>query len=140
MQTQQHALNYVCPYRSTSQVVIQKKLDVFLQDFRDGKHEDSIVSAHTVDSLSTDERQAWRAIRKELEEIGISVTAFDANKEFIVDWLKTAISTGAFEEQKAEDESSSILEEDDSTHSLEDLSHETVLGQPLEDVGHDTVG
>ena len=114
---------------------------MFLQEFRDGKHEDSIISSQTVDSLSMDERQAWRAIRKELEDIGISIEAFNANKDYIVNWLKTAISTGAFEDQIAEDGSStSILCEDDLSQSLVDPGQEPVLIQPSEDVRNDTVG
>lgn len=110
-----------------------------MQEFQDGKHEGSIVSTRTVDSLSPDDRQAWRAIRKELEDIGISVAAFDANKDFIVNWFKTAISTGAFEEQIAEDGPDSSTSRENNFQSLEDPEDETVLSQPLDDQGHDTV-
>ena len=41
----------------------------------------------------------WRAIRRELDDIGISVAAFDANKEFIMEWFRTAIINGFFDEQ-----------------------------------------
>lgn len=99
---------------------------MFLQEFRDGKQEGSIVSTRTVDSLSTDDRKAWRAIRKELEDIGISIAAFDANKDFIVNWFQIAISTGAFEEQTAKDGSSSISSEDDLSKSSEGLAHDAV--------------
>lgn len=110
---------------------------MFLQEFRDGKHEGSIVSTQTVDSLTTDDKQAWRAIRKELEEIGISIAAFDANKDFIVNWFKTAIDTGALEEETAEEDgSSSILLEDDLSQPFGAPGHDTVLNQPLEDVRH----
>ena len=125
--------------RSTSQINVQKKLDVFRQEFRDGKHEGSAISTRTVDSLSTDERQAWRAIRKDLEDIGISVAAFDANKDFIVNWFKTAISTGAFEEQTVEADTSSISSHDDFSQSLEDLRRDTSLTQHLEDQEHASV-
>ena len=50
-----------------------------------------------------DERQIWRTIRKELEEIGITVAAFDANKEFILDWFQNAIATGAFGGKELDD-------------------------------------
>ena len=110
-----------------------------MQESRDGKHEGSVISTRTVDSLSTDERQAWRAIRKDLEDIGISVAAFDANKDFIVNWFKTAISTGAFEEQTGEDETSSIFSHDDLSQSLEDLRRDTFLTQHLEDQEHASV-
>ena len=62
------------------------------------KHKGSVVSTRTVDSLSADERQGWAAFRKELENIETSVAAFEANKDFIVNWIKTAISTRAFGE------------------------------------------
>jgi ankyrin repeat protein len=82
-----------------TQVEVKKKLDKFLQEFQDGKHEGSVITNQTVESLSTDEKQTWHTIRKELEDIGITVAAFDANKDFIMNWFKVAIATGAFEEQ-----------------------------------------
>ena len=90
---------------STSQNVVEKKLDVFLQDFHNGKHEGSVISTQTVESLSMDEKQAWRNIRKELTDIGISVAAFDANKTFIINWFQTAMNTGVFEEKISKDDS-----------------------------------
>lgn len=118
---------------------MQKKLDAFIQEFRDGKREGSVVSTQTVDSLAADENQAWQAIRKELEDVGVSVAAFDANKDFIVNWFKVAMTTGAFEEQPAEDGSSSILCDDDFGQKLEDMEKDTLLSQPLEDPRHDPV-
>lgn len=114
---------FVLIITSTSQIVVEKKLDVFLQEFQDGMHEGSVISTQTVESLSTDERQAWRAIRKELEDIGISVAAFDANKTFIINWFKTAMSTGAFEEKSSEDNSGSVSCENNLGPSSEDLEH-----------------
>lgn len=110
-----------------------------MQEFQDGEHEGSIVSARTVDSLSPNDRQAWRAIRKELEDIGISVAAFDANRDFIVNWFKNAISIGAFEEQTAKDGSDSSTSREYNFLSLEGPEDETILSQPLDDQAHDTV-
>lgn len=131
--------------RSTSQAIVQKKLDnvqktldMILQEIRDGKHEASIGSSQTVDSLSTEKRQTWRAIGKELEDIGISLTPFDANKDFIMNWFKIAKSTGAFKEVAAEEDGSS---KEDLSQSLEDPEHDTLSSQKtLEDPGRDAVG
>ena len=60
------------------------------------------MSEQTVDSLSTADKEVWRSIRKELEDLGLSLAAFDANKDFIFSWLMKAIADGALEEQ-AED-------------------------------------
>jgi hypothetical protein len=93
--------------------VVKRKLDRFLQEFQDGKHEGSVVTTQTVESLSMDEKQTWRIIRKELEDIGITVAVFDANKDFIMKWFKEAITSGAFEEQLPEDSPSGQACEDD---------------------------
>jgi len=84
---------------STSQIIVERKLNKLIQDYQNGKHEGSIMTVATVESLSVDDKQTWRAIRKELEDIGVSVAAFDANRSFILDWFRNALVTGAFEEQ-----------------------------------------
>ena len=81
---------------------MEAKLDELLREFRKGHREGSVTSAQTVDSLSTADKELWRSIRKELEEMGLSVAAFDANKDFIFSWLMRAIAEGAFEEEAEE--------------------------------------
>ena len=51
-----------------------------------------------IESISPDEKQVWIAFRKELEEVGISVAAFDSNKDFIIKWFARARENGSFEE------------------------------------------
>ena len=90
-------------YISTSQTTVETKLDKFIEEFRQGRREKSIISLQTVDSLSANDLTIWRSIRKELEDIGIDVAAFEANRSFIIDWLAHAVKTGAFDEQNADD-------------------------------------
>ena len=85
---------------STSQTSIEQRLDKLLQDVRNGKRELSIISFQTVDSLSPDDKEVWRTIRKELEDIGITVAAFDANKDFLFECSTNAVETGAFQEEE----------------------------------------
>ena len=61
------------------------------------------MSIQTVDSLDPDDKEAWRTIRKELEDIGISVAAFEANKDFIFEKIYSAVNAGEFEEQAVSD-------------------------------------
>jgi hypothetical protein len=82
-----------------SEVFVQQRLKQVIQEFKDGRREGSIVSTQTIESINMEDKETWRTIRKELEEIGISVAAFDANKGFIMSWFKEAIESGAFEEQ-----------------------------------------
>jgi len=63
--------------KSTCQTVVERKLDILIKEFQDGRHEGSVISTITVESLAYDDQQTWRAIRKDLEDIGISVAAFD---------------------------------------------------------------
>ena len=57
------------------------------------------MSMETLDSLSSQDHAAWRKIRKELEEIGITPHAFEANHKYIFDWFNQAANTGAFEKR-----------------------------------------
>ncbi|KAH0553008.1 hypothetical protein GP486_006796 [Trichoglossum hirsutum] len=98
---------------NTTQATVEEKLNKFLQEFRDGKHEGSVITTQTVESISTDEKETWCAIKKELENIGITVAAFDANRDFIMNWFKEAINTRAFEEQTPKGASSSQTYEHD---------------------------
>ena len=100
-------------YISTSQISVENKLDKFIEEFRQGKRETSIVSLQTVDSLSVDDRAAWRTIRKELEEIGISVAAFEANRNFIFDWFVRTVETGAFEEENGHSVGEAVNDSDE---------------------------
>ena len=105
---------------STSQTSVEQKLDKLISDFQQGKRAPSVVSLQTVDSLDPDDKEVWRTIRKELEDIGISVAAFDANKDFIFEWFSNAVDTGAFQEQAVSSPSGSV-------HSLDVLSSASSL-------------
>ncbi|CAL8584768.1 hypothetical protein XPA_010354 [Xanthoria parietina] len=84
---------------STSRYVTEQKLEKYLREIQLGRREGSVVSVQTVDSLSMEDRAAWRAIRKDLESVGITAEAYDANRAFIRDWLNLALDTGALDEQ-----------------------------------------
>jgi hypothetical protein len=87
---------------------VERKLNKLAKEFRDGRRQGSVISTQTVGSLSNDDTQAWDAIRKELEDIGITVDAFNANKEFIFEWFENAKTIGAFEEEVANDTSGAL--------------------------------
>lgn len=97
---------------------MEKKLNKLIQEFKDGKREGSIMTVATIESISTDDKKTWRAIRKELEDIGISVAAFDANKAFIMVWFQAAIANGSFEEEVLDDENEDMCELESLTEAL----------------------
>jgi ankyrin repeat protein len=110
---------------STSQAHVERKLDEFIREFKEGKREGSAISNQTEESLSADEKHVWRAIRKELEEIGITVNAFNANKDFIINWLTEAVANGAFEEQISGDVSIAETSKNPVTNALEGSENPT---------------
>jgi len=84
---------------STSQIAVQKKLLKYAKECRDGIRAGSMITVESVESLSRGEKEMWRNIRKDLEHIGISVEAFDANKGFILRWLQEALQSGVMGER-----------------------------------------
>ena len=117
---------------STSQTSVEQKLDKLISDIQKGKRAPSVVTLQTVDSLDADDKEAWGAIRKELEDIGISVAAFDANKDFIFRWISNAVDTGAFQEQAVSSPSGSV-------HALDVLSSTSSLSISGVHESHQTV-
>ncbi|KAL3423017.1 het domain protein [Phlyctema vagabunda] len=97
-------------FLGTLQFVIQRKLESYAQEFQRGEHEPSVISNQTSDTISQAQRDTWRDIRKELEGIGISVEAFQMNKEFIKTWLQDELLSGIFEEVSPENEPGSDFE------------------------------
>jgi len=90
-----------------------------LQEFGEGKRQGSVILTQTIDTLGTNDKEVWRTIQKELEDIGITVTAFNANKEFIFEWFLKAIERGAFEEQGSDNSSTADKYVDPSEEGLE---------------------
>jgi hypothetical protein len=89
---------------SASQANVEKKLNDSLQEFKEGNlREGSVISTQTINTLSMNDKQLWHTIQKELEDIGIMVAAFDANKDFIFKWSTNVIPNGAFKERSFND-------------------------------------
>lgn len=63
-------------------------LKTFIDEVCTGKREGS---TQTTGSLSADEKEAWRQLRKELESVGITPTLFIQHREFIITTLRRVI-------------------------------------------------
>jgi hypothetical protein len=88
---------------SMSQVAVEQELRRFIREYRAGLHESSIISIQSIQSLSMDDRESWEQIRIELDDVGITVEAFEQNKDFIIAWLRNAIANGDLDEQPVAD-------------------------------------
>lgn len=63
-------------------------LVTFIDELRSGKRESSAMSVLSTGSLSQDEKEEWRQLRKELESIGITPDVFARNRDFILNTLR----------------------------------------------------
>ncbi|KXX81534.1 Potassium channel AKT1 [Madurella mycetomatis] len=77
---------------------IEKKLNKFFAEVQAGLREGSVVTtenvAHTIETADV-----WAAFRREIEDVGISVSAAEENHEFILEKLRAALAEGALDEQ-----------------------------------------
>jgi len=75
----------------SSQARIERLLRKFLDEVSTGKREGSVVSTQTVGSLSADQKEVWRQLRKELESVGITPVLFEQHRTVIIASLQKAI-------------------------------------------------
>lgn len=97
-------------------------LQKFMDEVRDGKREGSILSTDTVQSLSLDQREAWRLVRKELEDVGITPQLFEQNRDMITKTLQDAFEAGALQESAGVSDVDSEIEESISSSGSYDSS------------------
>ena len=96
----------------------------------------TIISTKTTLSISLEDQETWRIIRKELEDLGISIAAFDANKTFIMDWFKTAVDNGSFDEQapyESLSNTSEIAASGDGLSNLANIDHANSSASDLDE-------
>lgn len=73
--------------------------------------------------MATNDRETWRTLRRELEDVGISPTVINEKRRFIVDWFQQAVAAGQLDEDCDEsdhgsyDGGSSIDDEDTTSNS-----------------------
>ena len=83
---------------SSSQSRVEKKLNQLLFEIRTGKREASVVSVQSVESLSASDKDAWRQLRKDLKDVGITPSLFLQHRSFIVSWFQNILELGGLDE------------------------------------------
>ncbi|PKS11159.1 hypothetical protein jhhlp_002920 [Lomentospora prolificans] len=89
------AFNIALINSSTSR--IEKRLNKFMAEVQAGLREGSVVTAKDV-ADTIDSPDVWQELRRELEDIGIGVAVIEENREYISNWLKSALTEGLLEE------------------------------------------
>lgn len=82
----------------SSHARLEKKLNLLIAEVRTGKREGSVVSTKTFDTAVQNDRETWDALRRELEDIGISPGVITEKRSFIIAWFQEAVGAGKLEE------------------------------------------
>ncbi|KAI9773786.1 MAG: guanine nucleotide-binding protein subunit alpha [Geoglossum simile] len=96
---------------NSSQARVEAKLDRLVAELHAGKRNSSVISSRTIESLSKSDYEAWRQLRKELQDMGISVAVLNEHRLFITDWLKKAIDNRVLEEKPPKELVNGTLED-----------------------------
>ena len=80
-----------------------------MAEIRSGKREGSVVSTQTFDTTAQNGRETWEALRRELEDIGISPEVINEKRQFIVTWFREVVAVGKLEEDASLDDNDSAM-------------------------------
>lgn len=100
----------------SSHTRLENKLNLLIAEVRAGRREGSVISTQTFDTTARDDQETWEALRRELEDIGISSGVITEKRQFIIAWFQEAVAAGRLEEDVASDDSNSAI----SLHEPED--------------------
>ncbi|KAM0329261.1 hypothetical protein ACHAQA_004565 [Verticillium albo-atrum] len=82
---------------NSSTMRIEKRLNKFMMEVQAGLREGSVVTVEdVVDTI--DSPETWNELRRELEDVGISATVVEDNRDYIVKWMKEALADGLLDE------------------------------------------
>ncbi|MCJ1313029.1 hypothetical protein MMC25_006705 [Agyrium rufum] len=70
---------------------LQRQLNQFMEEVRAGKRECSVISS-TATVPDQNDNEGWTALRRELEDIGVTYDTFSQHKQFIVQWFQRVLS------------------------------------------------
>jgi len=96
------------PFRSGSLARIEKLLEQLTLEHQAGMREQSVISAHSIESAQEGDDAVWRQIGRELEDVGINHFMICEHKDFIINWIKGALQSDRFDEASPESNPSAV--------------------------------
>ncbi|KAK0613356.1 hypothetical protein B0T14DRAFT_277292 [Immersiella caudata] len=82
---------------NSSQARIEKKITKFLAEVQAGLREGSVVATPDA-ATAISKADVWNELRRELEDVGISLPAAEENHEYILERIKKALDAGELDE------------------------------------------
>ncbi|KAM7185051.1 potassium channel AKT1 [Naviculisporaceae sp. PSN 640] len=85
---------------NSSTTRIEKRLNKFFAEVQAGLREGSVVTTteDVAETLATTQ-DVWSEFRRELMDVGITISAAEENRDFIVEKIRAALAKGALEEK-----------------------------------------
>ena len=84
-------------------------MNLLIAEVRAGKREGSVISTQTFDTTARNDHETWEALRRELEDIGISPGIITEKRQFIIAWFQEAVAAGRLEEDAPSDDNDSAI-------------------------------
>ena len=102
---------------------------MLISEVRAGKREGSIVSTRSFSTAAENNKETWDALRRELEDIGISPEIITEKRHFIVAWFQEAVAAGRLEEEAPSEEDDDTIAHSGSWSSAGNSDSSSVVNQ-----------
>ena len=96
-------------FHRSSNARLEIKLNLLIAEVRAGKREGSVISTQTFDTTARNDQETWEALRRELDDIGISPAVITEKRQFIITWFQEAVAAGKLEEDDFSDYNDSAI-------------------------------
>lgn len=83
----------------TTSLLVQQKLDKFIDEVRRGKREGSVISTFSTGASSLNDASDCKTMCKELQDVGITSKMFADHKKYIAKTLQEVVESGEVQEQ-----------------------------------------
>jgi hypothetical protein len=77
---------------------IEDLLRGFLEDYKSGRHEGSVLSVDTIRSIQNGNDDIWKEIQKDFEAAGLTQEQLNEHRKLITDTIVKAIQSGGIEQ------------------------------------------
>ena len=102
---------------------------MLISEVRAGKREGSVVSTRSFGTGAENNRETWDALRRELQDIGISPEIITEKRQFIVAWFQEAVAAGKLEEEAPSEEDDDSIARHGSWSPAGDSDGNSVISQ-----------
>ena len=117
--------------RRSSHARLENKLNTLIAEVRAGKREGSVISTKTLEATAQNGRDTWEALRRDLEDVGISRDVITEKRHIIIAWFQEAVAAGKLEEDPLADDEDLVVSVCGSDGAADETDGDSVLGKEM---------